>query len=216
MQVQPYEPKSVWLRRQWTAAADAIGVNPNVLRKVYIDRWFVGMDRKDFLRLCTSPNDIPKNDRGGKKGFIATIREECEKVDLSEEEENRDIREAWIEADFSDLLWYRLKELIQIGDEFVSDETKTFFSSEQQYLTKGNRYKILTLRDEDGGEFGFTTETDIPGEINFTSNFSCQSIWRNGEEIWSWKKAYLSLWLEQNPNHPQTQEMINHLGGNVP
>ncbi len=205
MQVEPYELASVRIKRKWDDIASILKVHPVVLRTVYVERYFVGIDSKDFYRIIVKNSD---------SDLILGIKEACSKIKLSKQilaEKQMQWQETLEEENFIDLMHYRLKQLIEVGDEWVADETKTYCFSEKQYLTAGKRYKIILLQDEGGSEFGVQTETDLPGEINWTSVYGCKSIWRNGEEIWNWNQAYLSLWMEQNPNHPKTQEMINHL-----
>ena len=101
--------------------------------------------------------------------------------------------------------------MIEVGDEIVSTETKSYCGSNKQYLTKGKKYRITELDDRNElllGNFIATTKTDIKGERELVCNYGINSVWRNGVEIWNWNLAYLELWMEQNPGHPETEEMI--------
>lgn len=207
MQCDPYEKRSVRSKRNWGEAAAHLGVHPAILREAYISRYFGPIQAKDFISIIMRKDD---------KKFVTMVKETCAAIkwteaEIAEKEEKT--QEAMEDSDFADLMNYRLKLLIEIGDEWLSDETKTYTFSDTQYLTKGKRYTIQTLRDEGGSEFGLTTTTDLPKETNYTSVHACKSIWRDGKEIWNWHRAYLALWLEQNPGHPQTQEMIDHCNG---
>jgi hypothetical protein len=195
MKVEPYVPFSTRIKSEWNEVSSFLGLPPVVIRKAYMDRWCRGVSRRQFFDLV-------------KRGEIA--KAEFDKVEMTQAEmdkEQAEWEESMRENDFCDLISYRLKQLIEVGDEVVADETKTYCFSQLQYQTKGKRYKITVLNDEPGSEFGYQTETDLEGERNWGSHLGCRSLWRDGKEIWNWNRAYLELWKEQNPGHPQTAEM---------
>lgn len=205
MNVQPYIPHSVRVTKAWKDAATDFSVHPVVLNKAFWDLHFTSMGAVDFLD-CLKRDDSK---------FIQRIREYCNNLKLTEQqiaEQEASTLEALEEWDFCDLMFYRLKQQVQIYDEWESKETKTYCFSGKQYLTKGKRYAILSL-DDDRSEltgFRFCHTTDIPDDKQYTSNYACHSMWRDGKEYWNWHQAYLDLWLEQNPNHPDTQKMIDY------
>jgi len=203
MKTEPYIKISIIKNQQWRELANSIGLNFVIARKVYIDTFWRCIDFKDFCNII----------KRGDSEFIGKIRDAASRLQLSEDDINEEYKlwqEALIEADFSDLINYRLKSLIEVGDEWLCDETKTYTFSGIQYLTKWKRYAITELYSDNCSEFSFRTKTDLPEETNYASVFSCKSIWRDGVEIWNWYDAYLSLWLEQNPDHNDKDEMIKH------
>lgn len=207
MNVKPYEKASVRNARVWKAAADKLGTHPSILSHVYIENYCVGIDSRDFIDLCTRPAD-----REDSK-FLAGVKEEiaaCKMTPQECENKERETREFHEEhTDFTDILDYRLKQLIQVGDEIVSNEDKTFCFSGEQYQTAGKRYKIKSLDDKRENLTGFhvTTTSNIKGETIGWCVHGIRSVWRKKKEIWNWWRAYHDLWVEQNPNHPQTAEM---------
>lgn len=212
MKTEPYETYADRHNRLWNKAANALGVNPTVLREVYIQNWFVGMQASDFLHY------VQEGGKGRDKDWQKRVKEECDSLGWTPEQiAAKEAKSAEFEDDreFSNILNYRLKQLIEIGDEVVCDETKTYCFSEKQYLTKGQRYRILNLKDEGGANFGYQTTTDLEGEVNYGSNHGCRSLWRADKEIWNWWQAYHDLWVEQNPNHPQMQEMTEHMAEQI-
>ena len=209
MKTEPYEKFADRHNRIWSEAAKVLGVHPVVLREIYIQKWFVGMQSSDFLYLIH--NGEQQSNR--KQDWRKKVKEECEALGWTPEQiAAKQAKSAEFEDDneFTNILQYRLKQLIEVGDELLSDETKTYCFSEKQYITKGKRYKIVALKDEDGTKFGYQTETDLPVEVDYGSNYGVKSLWRDGKEIWNWWQAYHDLWVEQNPDHPKTQEMIDY------
>lgn len=207
MQCQPYETLMVRGARRWKEAADGLGVDPTVLQQVYFDHWWRTMQGDDFRYYMTHED--------GDQKFRTQVKAQCAELNLTAEAiaaQAKRQAEIWEEGNDCDEKSHRLKCIIEVGDEWMCDETKTYCFSGVQYLTAGKRYAILSLTDKHptGPEFSLTTATDLPGEINYISELSCMSIWRDGVEIWNWNLAYLAYWLEHNPDHPQRQEMIDH------
>jgi len=192
----PYEKSSVRKARLWKAAGESVNIHPVILREYYLDE-YLGCTASDFISLI-------------KKGKIKIDPKDL-KTFTPEEILDRESKsqKAAEDNDFCDLLTWRLKNLIEIGDYLVSDENKTFLSG-GKYQTKGKKYKITDLKDEGGSNFGYVTTADIKGEKIWGSNYGVKSVWRKGKEIWNWNLAYLELWLEENPNHPETEKMIKH------
>jgi hypothetical protein len=195
MHCEPYEAKSIRVASLWDEITSLLGLHPAVVRRGQRERWRCGVSTLELLGLI-------------KKGKI-TVRD-FDGISLTKEQaeaEETSYREVIIEEDFSDLVLYRAKQLIEVGDETVANKTKTFTFTGTQYITQGKRYKILSLFDRGGSNFGFTTETDIPNEVNYESGYGLKVLWRDHKEIWNWHLAYLALFMEQNPNHPDTDEM---------
>lgn len=202
MKTQPYEKGSIRSKRAWEESAAIVGVHPVILRDVYIDRWCHAVQARNFL-------DCIK--RNNEKGFLETVKAECAEAakDWTDEriaEKEAQSQEFAEERDFSDLMDYRLKQLIEVGDEIRAEETKTFLSG-GEYLTKGKLYKIVELRDDGLCDFTAITRTNFEAEPNWSSIHGVRSLWRDGVEIWNWHQAYFDLWCEQNPDHPQTEDM---------
>ena len=171
-------------------------------------RWYRSYQTNEFLaHLCSG--EIPRDEVV--KAATDFMEIPISELDRREAEAFKDSQE----CDFGDLLNYRLKQLVQVGDEVVSEETKTFCFSGIQYQTQGKRYTIRELNDSRDGLTGFTalTNSDIPTDPIYWNNFGIRSLWRDGKELWNWHLDYLALFKEQNPNHPQTQEMIDHCTG---
>lgn len=203
----------------WASAAKLVGTHPVIIRRVYLDHWCVGVEAKDFINLLeqgvavenrTAKDDAWKNG----SNTLASVRKECAEYAAGHPQSVKDMDAQWTadielakENDFCDLMDYRLKQLIAIGDEVMCCESKTYCFSKKQYLTKGKRYAILTLKDEGISSFGYTTLTDIPSEVNHGSVHSVKSLWRNGAEIWNWWIAYHNQWLEQTPD-PKEDDLV--------
>ena len=206
MNVKPYEKYSVRSPKMWKLAADKMGVHPVILRKLYVDRYCAPIAARDFIDLILKN----KRNRDDQK-FADRLVEELAEIKMTPEEiaaKEASSQEAAEAMDFCDELSYRLKQLIQVGDEIVSDENKDFCFSKKQYQTAGNRYKILNLLDNRDGLTDFTaiTNADIKGQIWWNVH-GVQSVWRDGKEIWNWWRDYHALFVEKNPNHPQEAEL---------
>ncbi len=195
MKVNPYIPHSERSRQFWQKASDLLGVHPVIARAIRLE--YLGMEADSWLEYMQEKG-LEEEDR------INPYSDE--ELALKEEEHN----EFQLDQDFCDLLHYRQKQVIELGDEIVCDETKQYCSSKKEYLTRGKRYKILSLSDYGLVGFIATTETNIKNQTNCESHLGIKSIWRNGVEIWNWNLAYLALFVEQNPNHPDTQELEEH------
>lgn len=209
MQVEPYIPFSVRNTQKWNDAAADFGVHPVILFEAYIKRYFTGMDSVDFLNLLK---------RDSERKFVGEVREMCNalaSIFTAEQlvDKSAELLAAAIDNGFCDLMHYRLKQIIEVGDEWLCDESKTYCFSGKQYLTRGERYQITKLCDDRCSPlvgFTMTHTTDMPDNFNSASHYSCKSVWRNGSEIWNWYQAYLDLWVEQNPGDPQTQMMVDY------
>lgn len=205
MRVRPYELRSVRNKLAWQDIATQLGLHITIVKEAYFSKWCTGVQAIDFISLV-------------KKGEITReqiVEDGCDFMEMPIAELDRREAEALKDSqdsDFSDLVSYRLKAIVQVGDEVVSEENKTFCFSQQQYQTQGKRYKIASLSDARGGltEFTAITNADIVNESIHWSSYGIRSLWRNGKEIWNWNLAYLELFKEQNPNHPQTPEMVEH------
>lgn len=209
MKTLPYEKASVRSKRIWREAADKLGTHPAILKHVYIENYCVGIDCMDFIRLVTKPTD------GEDTKFIAGVKENIVKampdwpLARCEEKERKDQEFQEEHTDFTDLIDYRLKQLIQVGDEIVSNEDKTFCFSGKKYQSAGKRYRITSLDDRRENLTGFhaVTTSDIRGTTISWCVHGIRSVWRKKKEIFNWWQAYHDLWVEQNPDHPQTSEM---------
>lgn len=200
MNCAPYKTLAERTKEGYREISKILGLHPVIIREVYFNRWFTGMDIRDFFALI-------------KSGEIK--REEFDGVQFTDEEiakKQRTWNKAVKDNEFSDQLSYQLKQLIEVGDETVCDETKTFCFSNKQYLTAGKKYKIIELNDKRDTLTGFTaiTNTDLEGERNWESNHSVRSLWRNNKEIWNWNVAYYNLWIEQNPKDKDNVEFKEH------
>jgi hypothetical protein len=205
MKVKPYIKASVRTKKAWDNLAKMLDLHCTIVREAYFNRWFTSVDFGDFINLIET-GEITRDD-------VIEAGEDWMEIPVSELDKMLVKKEkASLENDDSDLLHYRCKQLIQLGDEIVSDETKTFCFSGKQYQTQGKRYKITSLDDKRAGLSGFTarTESDIEGEGIWWSSYGVKSLWRDGKEIWNWNLGYLQIFMENNPNHPDTQEMIDH------
>lgn len=190
MNVKPYIPSSERNRIAWENLSQILGVHPVIIREVYFKKWFTGVDIRDFMELVEE-GEIKKDEFAG----VELTEEEIQKRQSKFEEHSK-------ERDFSDYLNYFLKGLIQIGDEIVCSETKTYTFSGDQYLTQGKRYKIISLEDFRSNLSGFTaiTETDLPGGQSYWSEYGIRSLWREGKEIWNWHASYYTEWIKNNPD----------------
>ena len=205
VEVKPYEPYSIRSIRMMEEMANFLNVDSICLREVRFLNYFT-MDFFSFNEL------IHKNE-----DFRIKVRKKCQErqaeLDPVEIQKKREeYNQILLEEDFSDLINYRLKSLIQVGDQWKCKETRTYTFSGTQYLTKGKRYNILSLDDRRDGlsDFSFVTDTDLETETCHNSVYSCHSIWRNDKEIWNWHQAFFDLWVEQNPNHPDTEKLAEY------
>lgn len=202
MQTQPYEKYSIRSKRFWDEAANLAGCSTSILRNVYHQKYW-GLTGTEFVNsLKRKPERLEK------------LKQECQAVALTaqEIEDEQTLHKAPAEEnDFDDLLQYRLKQLIQVGDEWLAQESKTFLSG-PEYITKGKRYRITELDDrrQSLSEFSARTTTNFPEETNCIGNYGCNSLWRDGVEIWNWHLAYLELAKEQIPDDPQIPELTAH------
>jgi hypothetical protein len=214
MKVKPYEKYSIRSTRRWKEAAAKLGLHHIILRKIFFDYWWV-LDASQFLDYIDSGRwDLQKtlNDHP-----LPTLTEEEIKT-----EEDR-WKKAGEDNDFTDLMYYRLKKMVKVGDYFMSDETKTFLSG-GEYLTAGKKYRIKELSDKrsDHGLVGFTaiTTTNMRKEQHWCSHLGINSLWRGRKEIWNWNLAYLELFKEQNPDYHRThpkeyKEFVKHCEKNA-
>lgn len=208
MKTKPYKKASEIVAELWDKAAKAIGTTSYCLFEVYLrDNW-TSVGAKNFCDGLSKENPDKKFVESVKEGLSSLTAEEIQV--LKEKDEKKQESFAG-DGDFTDLIYYRLKQMIEVGDEIVSTETKKYCFSNKQYLTKGKKYRITELDDRNElllGDFIATTITDIKGECDYISNYGIGSVWRKGKEIWNWNLAYLELWMEQNPGHPETEEMV--------
>jgi len=200
MKTQPYVPKSIRSKLRWQAAADKLEVHVAILYQVFRDHHMVG---SDFLNAIMSESQ---------EKFQASVKKAASECPLTLAECEAKLLESdrFLEdLDFTDLLDYRLKQIIRVGDEIVSNESKKFCMSGKKYQSARKRYKISSLDDfgSDLSDFCAVTNADIKGEQICWCVHGIRSVWRKGKEIWNWWTAYHDLWVEQNPNHPETKKM---------
>jgi hypothetical protein len=198
MKVKPYEKYSIRSRRRWKEAADKLGIHTVILREIYWQVWFRGVEASYVLdQIISGEWDLQKvlNDEQMPVMTPEEIAEKDEKQLKAAEDE-----------DFTDLMYYRLKKLIQVGDYVMCDESKTFLSG-GEYVTAGKKYRIKELSDDRDGLTGFTaiTTTNMRKEQHWLSHLGVNSLWRGRKEIWNWSTAYFDLYLEQNPDFPKTK-----------
>ncbi len=201
METLPYEPYSVRSKRAWQEIAEILNLHPVIIREAYINKYY---------QYSSSFFDYIKSGKISYANIIEAAEDFLEMPDIELDRRQKEWDKCSLENDFCDLMNYRLKDLIEVGDYLVSDETKTFCFSGKQYQTKGKKYKIIELNDDrDGKLTGIhaITDADIKGETIHWCEYGMKSLWRNEKEIWNWQLAYLALHKEQNPNHPQTPEL---------
>lgn len=199
MKVKPYVLKSIRSKLRWQAAADKLGVHVAILYQVFKDKGTIG---SEFLDAIMSDSQ---------EMFQADVKKAASECPLSLAEceaELLEIDRFLNDLDFLDLLNYRLKQIIRVGDEIVSYESKKYLSG-RKYQSARRRYKISSLEDfrSDLSDFCAITNADIKGEKIYWCVHGIRSVWRKGKEIWNWHIAYHDLWVEQNPNHPETKKM---------
>jgi hypothetical protein len=199
MKCEPYVPAVIRRKDVWDKLAEKLGLHPALVQEVYINHFF----------------------RIGKRSFSDGVT--CGEITAKDFEghhltdEIKAKYDEWVEhlpdQEIGDRVAHGLKSAIQLGDEVVCDETKTYCFSGKQYMTQGKRYKVIGLRDEGGLDFGVVTETDLPGEKNYGG--CIWSLWRDGKEVWNWNVAYLASFKELHPGHPQTADMEKHCSENA-
>jgi hypothetical protein len=197
MKVDPYIPLSVRTKAAWKRAGEILGLHPVVVREGFLQDWFRVMESKTFFTLLES-GEIKK--------------EEFDSVKFTDEQINEKQKiwdDALKESEDTDLMDYELKQLIEVGDEILSTDTKKFLSG-GEYITTGKRYKIKELHDDGLTGFSAITSTNMKGERNWECVHGVRSLWRKGKEIWNWNIAYFEMFKRMNPNHPQTKEMEEH------
>ncbi len=205
MKTLPYELGSIRSKRFWQEIADKLELHVTIIKEARINKYWQ-TDSRDFGNLI-------KRGEITREQIMEAASDFLEMPDIELNRRQMESEKCGIENDDDmDLLNYRLKQIIEVGDYIVSNETKTFCFSGKQYQTKGKKYRITELNDYRENLVGFTaiTTADIKKERIWWSNHGTKSLWRGNQEIWNWHLAYLELFKENNPNHPQTQEMIEH------
>ena len=193
MHVQPYIPPSARSKEAWQKIADYLGVHPVVARLAWVD-CFAGMELSTWMSMVLN---------GEMKDLELSNPFTPEEL----ERKQKSYEDAQEERLLSDTLHYRQKMIVEVGDEVVSYEDKTFLSG-ARYQTQGKRYRITSLEDDGLTRFSATTLCDLKKEGPiYWSHYGIRSIWRDGVEIWNWSLAYYELFVEQNPGHPQTEEL---------
>ncbi|MGO8750595.1 MAG: hypothetical protein ACLQNE_31995 [Thermoguttaceae bacterium] len=179
MKTEPYIPLAQRQLAFWTKVSDILGIPPDDAREVYIQCWCSGMDSKDFLR-CLETGRLtkeqvleraqhmkPKSPQGETDERSAVIDDIIDEIHQEIDEEN-----------------YRLKQIIEVGDEVLAGENKRFLTS-GEYITAGKWYVVQHLHDQEGmTDFAVVTSTNIPGENNWENQFSIKVLRRQGQVIW--------------------------------
>ncbi len=203
MKTIPYELFSVRRSRRDKELSDKLNLHPVIVREAYINRWW---QSGSYFYDNVMKGEITREE------VIAEAKDFMEMPDVELERRETKWQESSKENDFCDIMNYRLKQIIEVGDYLMSDETKTYCFSKKQYQTKGKLYKIRELSDDrDSPMTGICaiTNSDMRNKQDTIHwcHYGIKSVWRGKKEIWNWSLAYFQLWKEQNPNHPQTQEM---------
>ncbi len=204
MKTIPYELYSIRRARRDKELSDKLNLHPVIVREAYINRWW-RCDGSYFY-------DNVMSGKITREEVIAEAIDFMEMPDVELERRNQKAIGAQKENDFCDIMNYRLKQLIEVGDWLMSDETKTYCFSKKQYQTQGKKYKIISLNDEKANPMtGICAITNSDMKDKRDTIHWCEhgikSVWRKGKEIWNWNLAYLALHKEQNPNHPQTAQL---------
>jgi len=205
MNCQPYEPRSVRSERYWSNLSEKTGIHQTVLRKAKLDSCIWEASRFADMLL--------KEDLKTKEPELFETNMSIEELDAKLEKS----RDAAREHDDMDLLHYKLKQLVEVGDQFLNDETKTYLSG-GEYMTAGKFYLIKTVSDDSEGvptEFGFTSTCNMVKETNWGNSLGLKSLWRGGKEIWNWYTAYFESYAERHPETPadKLEELRVHCAG---
>jgi len=191
MNCAPYEPRSVRSERYWSNLSEKTGIHQTILRKAKLDLFVWEASRFADMLL--------KEDLVANEPELFETGMSIEELDAKLEKS----RAAAREHDDVDLMHYKLKQLVEVGDQFLNDETKTFLSG-GEYLTAGKFYLIKTVSDSSDGvptEFSFTSTCNMAKETNWGSSLGIKSLWRGGKEVWNWYTAYFENYAA---NHPET------------
>lgn len=179
METQPYITHAERAKARWTRVGELLGVSPDLAQEIFLQRFFTVMNSYDFQHWLETEQDAKEVVLSRAKGV--TLPEPMSAVEsaLSDEIIEEISRKN-----------YDLKSLIEVGDEILAEDTKTFLSG-SEYLTKGKWYQVLSLeeRPSDGlTDFTGITATNMPKERNFFGAHSVTVLRRNGKVIWNRKK----------------------------
>jgi len=197
MKTEPvYISRKLRSQQAWARAGNAVRMNPDILRELYIHTWCAPIQARDFIKMLVdgeiTRKQLLEHDSiaAAKKRFAAA-------------EARRKKESSVMDTDDCDRINFACKAVIQIGDYWEAGETKTYLHG-GAYITKGKKYKITSLKDEGFGEFSFTTTTNFPApdNIHYESCHGVRRLFRKGKLIWDWTAAFILDWDEHHPDKP--------------
>lgn len=200
MRTEPYIPAAERKRKLWSDASKLSGMTVEEIQELYIQIFFTSMEANAFVDLLRR-KEITREQlmkyQSQMQPRIHTVRTEhdqgmCEAVEES--------------LNNSDRKNYDCKQIIEVGDEVLAGETKTFCFSKKEYITKGEWYKVISLNDDGVASFCAVTETNIPGEQNWENVWGISVVRREGKIIWDrWEGTSLSYSAKKQESFTEEQ-----------
>jgi len=179
MKVDPYVPAQERKRVLWEKVGNLLQMDPQEIAHIFFYVYWHSMEAKDFLR-CVEKGKITKE----------TILEHAKEIPARKEktpEEQQECNAVAESLNESDRQNWELKKIIEIGDEVLGEDNKTFLSG-GEYITKGKWYKIQEMMDTGNADFSVITSTNMKGERDWECPWGISVVRRNGQIIWDrWK-----------------------------
>lgn len=206
MKCEPqYVSRSQRSREAWAKTAAKLRIPSDVAREVYLSRFCTGIDSRDFHQLVERGEFTRKIVMDGQ-----TVKEVQDKIAAREADRIAKKRPSLTDEDLDngDRLNFEVKGVLEIGDEWESDETKTYCFSSGEYITKGKRYEITGFKDEGFGSFTIVTKTNFPApdDRHWVSSHGVRRVFRAGKLIWDRKAAWIRDWTARHPEQAYPAE----------
>jgi hypothetical protein len=171
MKTDQYIPREERHRVFWAEVSQILEMSPEEAEHAFIHTHFVSMDAKNFLS-CVKSGKITK---ATLEKFHIPPLEHCQ--------ESQQVIEITNEVlDELDQQNYKLKQVIEIGDEILAEENRTFLSG-GEYITKGEWYVVQELIDNGHIDFTAITSCNMPEERNYQGVWGISVVRRNGVVI---------------------------------
>lgn len=178
MKVVPYISRAQRIATLWGEAAMLSGMPSEEIYELFIQIFFTSMDAGGFV-YCLRSNQITQEQlRKYKKQMKPPpVRSQT----FESNQERKAVADCMESIDQKS---YECKKVIEVGDEILEKESKTFCFSKKEYITKGKWYTVMELRDTGVCSFTAITTTNLAGEQNWQSELGISVIRRNGKIIW--------------------------------
>jgi hypothetical protein len=198
-----YVPLSQRLADNLSKAAKVLGVDSITLEALRFTDWLTLGDTRTFCE------QIIKGRLTGERVLKGVDRPEVQQwVEYLKSDENLSSSASNDQMDFMN---FQLRQIIQVGDCIIADESRYFLSG-GEYLTQGKIYEITTIHDRDLGDFSVYHKTNFPepDDKAVTSVHGIKLVYREGVEIWSWWKAWKDAEIQRRgPLLPEEERELD-------